>query len=216
MESETPKELRIFRRQSPVQVLGPHQRAVVWVQGCRWACQGCIVPESWSAKGGEVITLGELARWTLAQPDIEGITLSGGEPMLQASALVEFIDLIRQDRDLGVMCYTGYTLQGLQNNGTKAQRELLRRLDLLVDGLYQADQHDNLLWRGSRNQRLQLLTSRYQSYLEDYLQDGDRSAGLEFFTGNDQEVSFTGVPEKVDFRQQFEAALRARGISVGV
>ena len=85
-----------------------------------------------------------------------------------------------------------------------------------MDGPYQATQHDNLLWRGSRNQSLQLLTSRYQSCLESSLQDGDRSAGLEFFTSTDQEVSFTGVPEKADFRQQFEAALQAKGILVKV
>jgi anaerobic ribonucleoside-triphosphate reductase activating protein len=160
--------------------------------------------------------LDELVSWTLAQGDIEGITLSGGEPMLQAPAVVEFIDLLRQQRDLGVVCYTGYTWQVLQDQGTKAQKQLLERVDLLIDGLYQREQHDNLLWRGSRNQTLQLLTSRYQSYLENYLQDGDRSAGLEFFTSTDQEVLFTGVPEKADFRQQFEAALRAKGIFVGV
>jgi len=216
MESRTPKELRIFRRQSPVKVLGPYQRAVIWVQGCGWACPGCIVPESWPTKGGEALSIKELVSWILAQSEIEGITLSGGEPMLQAPALISLIDQVRQERDLGVMCYTGYILQGLQSNGTAAQQELLDRLDLLVDGLYQADQHDNLLWRGSRNQGLQLLTSRYQSYLEQYLKEGDRSAGLEFFTSTNQEVSFTGVPERVGFRQQFEAALKAKGILVKV
>ena len=216
MKHPAPKELRIFRRQSPVRVLGPYQRAVIWVQGCEWACPGCIVPESWPAQGGEVVSIEALVSWILAQSNIEGITLSGGEPMLQASALVTLIDQVRKVRDLGVMCYTGYTLQGLQRQGTAAQQELLNCIDLLVDGPYQATQHDNLLWRGSRNQKLQLLTSRYQSCLEQSLEEGDRSAGLEFFTSTDQEVSFTGVPEKADFRQQFEAALQAKGILVKV
>jgi anaerobic ribonucleoside-triphosphate reductase activating protein len=162
------------------------------------------------------LSIDALASWILLQPEIEGITLSGGEPMLQAPALIHLINQVRQVRDLGVMCYTGYTLQGLQGDGTAAQKELLSCLDLLVDGLYQADQHGNLLWRASHNQKLQLLTPRYQSYLEQYLKEGDRSAGLEFSTSTDKEVSFTGVPEKVNFRPQFEAALRAKGISVGV
>lgn len=216
MACSAPKELRIFRRQSPVRVLGPYQRAVIWVQGCEWACPGCIVPESWPVGAGETLPIEELGSWILAQSDIEGITLSGGEPLLQAPALIALIDQVRKVRDLGVMCYTGYTLQGLKRRGTAAQKELLNRIDLLVDGPYQAAQHDNLLWRGSRNQTLQPLTSRYQAYLEDYLRDGDRSAGLEFFTSTDQEVSFTGVPERANFRQQFETALRAKGIVVKV
>ncbi|NEQ18844.1 MAG: radical SAM protein [Microcoleus sp. SIO2G3] len=44
------KILRLFSRQSPVSVLGPGQRAVIWVQGCRFACKNCIVPESWPLK----------------------------------------------------------------------------------------------------------------------------------------------------------------------
>jgi anaerobic ribonucleoside-triphosphate reductase activating protein len=216
MERELPTQLRIFRRQSPVRVLGPHQRAVIWVQGCEWACPGCIVPESWSATTGQVVSLTELAAWVLAQSDIEGITLSGGEPLLQAPALTELIDQLRRERDLGVVCYTGYRLKDLQQRGTDAQRQLLSRIDLLIDGRYQAAQHDNLLWRGSRNQQLRLLTPRYATDLEKYLSQGDRSAGLEFLTNTEQEITFTGVPERANFRQQFEAALQAKGISVGV
>jgi anaerobic ribonucleoside-triphosphate reductase activating protein len=216
MTSETPKELRIFRRQSPVRVLGPYQRAVIWVQGCGWACAGCIVPESWSMKGGEALSIEELMSWILCQSDIEGITLSGGEPLLQAPALIELIDQLRRERDLGVVCYTGYRLKDLQQRGTEAQRQLLSRIDLLIDGRYQAAQHDNLLWRGSRNQQLQLLTPRYTADLEQYLQEGDHSAGLEFLTSTEQEITFTGVPERANFRQQFEAALQVKGILVRV
>ena len=216
MECSAPKELRIFRRQSPVRVLGPYQRAVIWVQGCEWACPGCIVPESWPTTAGEVVSLKYLVSWVLAQSDIEGITLSGGEPLLQAPALIELIDQLRRERDLGVVCYTGYRLKDLQRRGTEAQKQLLSRIDLLIDGRYQAAQHDNLLWRGSRNQQLQLLTPRYAADLEQYLQEGDRSAGLEFLTSSEQEITFTGVPERANFRQQFEAALQAKGISVSV
>jgi anaerobic ribonucleoside-triphosphate reductase activating protein len=51
--------LPIFRRQSPVMVLGPHKRAVIWVQGCKFACSGCLVPESWDETAGETISLTE-------------------------------------------------------------------------------------------------------------------------------------------------------------
>jgi len=208
--------LRIFRREAPVGVLGPGQRAVIWVQGCSFACPGCIVPESWDNNGGEEITLGELADWVLGQPHIEGITLSGGEPMIQAGALTQLIDLIRQERDLGVMCYTGYRLEALQQQGINSQRQLLQKIDLLVDGTYIQSQHDDLLWRGSRNQRLLCLTPRYRVTVAERLAAGDNSAGLTFVSGSNGEVYFTGVPGMPQFRQQFEAQMQKRGIIIRV
>ncbi|MGC9504357.1 4Fe-4S single cluster domain-containing protein [Baaleninema sp.] len=208
--------LRIFRRQSPVEVLGPGKRAVIWVQGCPFACPGCIVPESWDADSGETLPLHQLAAWILAQPHIEGITLSGGEPMMQAEALTQLIDNIRQQRDLGVMCYTGHRLETLQQRGTDPQRQLLQRVDLLVDGLYRQDQHDNRLWRGSRNQRLLLLTPRYRTAVAEQLAVGDTSAGLSFVSATNGEVYFTGVPAIAEFRQQFETQMQQRGIHIRV
>ena len=208
--------LQIFRRESPVQVLGPGQRAVIWVQGCPFACAGCIVPESWNARGGETLPISELAAWILAQPNIEGITFSGGEPMMQAEPLIQLIDTVQQQRDLGVMCYTGYRLETLQQQGSDAQRQLLQRIDLLVDGQYRQEDHDNLLWRGSRNQRLLLLTSRYQATLEQQVAEGDRTAGLTFMSATTGEVYFTGVPPIAGFRQQFESEMQQRGIRIRV
>lgn len=207
--------LRIFRRQSPVTVLGPFKRAVIWVQGCEFACLGCIVPESWDKAGGEAITLTELASWILAQPDIEGITLSGGEPMLQAAALVSLIDTIRQSKDLGVMCYTGYRFEQLQQQGMVEQKLLCDRIDLLVDGTYIASLHEDLLWRGSSNQRLWLLTERYREVLMQQLAMGDRSAGMEFGIDISGAFYFTGVPARKGFRGEFEARMQCRGIKIG-
>lgn len=206
--------LHIFRRQSPVTVLGPYKRAVIWVQGCEFACPGCIVPESWDAAGGEAITLTELANWILAQPDIEGITISGGEPMLQAPALASLIDTVRQSKDLGVTCYTGYRLEQLQQQGTEAQKSLLNCIDLLVDGTYIESLHEDLLWRGSSNQRLLVLTDRYRQVLMQQLETGDRSAGMEFGIDLAGAFYFTGVPARKGFRAEFEARMQSRGIRI--
>ncbi|MEB3123909.1 MAG: 4Fe-4S cluster-binding domain-containing protein [Snowella sp.] len=212
MNQPKPTHLRIFRRQSPVQVLGPHKRAVIWLQGCDWGCRGCIVPESWSKTAGELVSLEDLQAWILAQSEIEGITFSGGEPMLQADALTELVDRVRQERDLGVVCYTGYARQRLESQGTVAQQAFLSRIDLLIDGLYSENQHDNLLWRGSSNQGLHLLTGRYRTVLAEILQKGDVSAGLEFVSSTERELYFTGVPEQAGFREAFEGKLQSKGI----
>jgi anaerobic ribonucleoside-triphosphate reductase activating protein len=203
--------LQIFRLHAPVHVLGPYRRAVIWVQGCAFACKGCIVPESWDTNGGETRTVDELTTWVLAQPDIEGITLSGGEPMLQASVLVALIDRLREQRDIGVVCYTGDRLERLQAHGTIAQQELLQRLDLLIDGIYIEAQHADLLWRGSTNQRLLSLSDRYQNLLATL---PDRSAGMEFNLNPEGAIALTGVPNSPNFREAFESRMADRGVNL--
>ena len=204
--------LHLFSRQSPVSVLGPGQRAVIWVQGCRFACKNCIVPESWDESAGERVTVAQIADWVLAQPGIEGMTFSGGEPMLQAQALAELVDLVRAKADLGVVCYTGYRLEQLQQYGTPEQQDLLQRTDLLIDGVYTEEKHADLLWRGSANQRLLLMTERYQSFILAQLAQGERSVGLEFFMESTGEIQFVGVPKEPGFRQEFESRMLNRGL----
>ncbi len=204
--------LRIFRRESPVNVLGPGIRAVIWVQGCPFGCPFCIVPESWDAQGGQEVTVTELADWAIAQP-VEGLTLSGGEPMAQAEALSELIEQVRGRRDCGIVCYTGHTYEQLVAHGSVAQVRLLKRIDLLIDGLYIARHHANLLWRGSTNQRLICLTDRYRDLVESLTAESDCSAGVEFFRDDRGAVAFAGVPGDPDFRAEFTAQMARFGIS---
>ncbi len=213
-ENEETEKIRIFLRRSPVSVLGLGKRAVIWVQGCDHACKGCIVPESWDVDAGEAIAISELATWILAQPDIEGITLSGGEPMLQAKALVTLIDMLIEagrSSDLGLICYTGYRWEYLQQHGTADQKALLDRLDLLIDGLYVESLHGDLLWRGSTNQRLLPLSDRYRHALTTL---PDRSAGMEIHTDPDGSFFLAGVPQQPHFRDRFGSQMRDRGLTL--
>jgi anaerobic ribonucleoside-triphosphate reductase activating protein len=206
--------LRIFRRESPVSVLGPGRRAVIWVQGCPFACRNCIVPESWNAEDGEQVSVAELADWVAAQSEIEGLTLSGGEPMAQAGTLTELVRQVRERRDLGVVCYTGYTYERLLAHGAPAQQELLAQIDLLIDGVYLTDRHADLLWRGSANQRLLCLSERYRETVRALTTEADRSAGIEFFMDAQGAVAFAGVPEQPGFREEFGARLAQFGIAL--
>lgn len=206
-----PNKLRIFERRSPVKVLGPYARAVIWVQGCDFGCRGCIVPESWDRDSGEEVDISELVTWVINQPNIEGITLSGGEPMLQAKALSALIDALKEVKDLGVVCYTGYCLEHLKSQGDSSQHNLLTKIDLLIDGVYSESLQGDLLWRGSSNQRLLLLSDRYKGFLET---ERDRSVGLEFFFNETGEIGFSGVPTQPNFRQEFESRMSQRSIIV--
>jgi len=90
-----------------------------------------------------------------ANPLLAGITLSGGEPFLQAEP---FLELARRAkaRGLSVWAYSGYVWEELMSGvPSEAARELLREVDVLVDGLYvEAEASYQLKWRGSANQRI--------------------------------------------------------------
>ena len=69
---------------------GPGRRAVIWVQGCSLGCSGCYNPATHDTKSGEWIEVANLlGRIKALNQEIEGITLSGGEPLQQWSAVDE-------------------------------------------------------------------------------------------------------------------------------
>jgi anaerobic ribonucleoside-triphosphate reductase activating protein len=166
--------------------------------------------------GGESVTVESLAEWVIAQQNIEGLTISGGEPFLQAGTLCTLLDQIKAERDLGVLCYTGYTHSYLLSNGIAEQRELLSRIDLLIDGAYIAGKHQNLLWRGSENQNIIQLSDRYSTYLEQMLtKHGDLSVGIEVTIDEQGGIGYAGVPATPQFRENFINGMKARGIRLG-
>ena len=71
-------------------VLGPGRRAVAWVQGCPFRCSGCVAPEWIPEVPAERLTPVQLAARLLVDPNVDGLTFSGGEPMAQAAGLAEF------------------------------------------------------------------------------------------------------------------------------
>lgn len=81
------------------------------------------------------------------------VTFSGGDPMFQPEAFATLAQAIKQQTRKNIWCYTGYTYEQILNN--PLQLKLLHLVDVLVDGPYIEAQHDpDLLFRGSRNQRL--------------------------------------------------------------
>lgn len=153
--------LNIAATCAATEALGPGRRAVAWVQGCPFRCAGCIAPEWIPDHPAEPMTPRALADRLLADPAVVGLTFSGGEPMQQAAGLAETIVLARRQRDLSLICFTGYRLKRLRTrppNGGVAR--LLAEVDVLVDGLYVQDLDDDRGLRGSTNQCVHHLTDR--------------------------------------------------------
>lgn len=190
--------------------LGPGVRAVVWVQGCNRRCPGCIAPEKQAPSGGSLVPVDTLAQHILAVHSIEGITLSGGEPFLQAGALAALISQLQARRPLSIMAYTGFTLQELRASGDPGHDALLKSLDVLVDGPYVAERATAKRWRGSDNQTVHFLSPRYARLAS---QVDDETVALDIQMGTDGSVLWMGIPPP-GFRERFEKGLAARRVKL--
>lgn len=131
---------------------GPGIRMVIFTQGCKHNCEGCHNPESHSFTGGELVEVDEIINRVKANPLLDGITLSGGEPFEQSE---ECSILAREVRKLGlnVVTYTGYTFEEILKN--EDFKKLLLETDTLIDGKFEIEKRSLLLqFRGSKNQRI--------------------------------------------------------------
>lgn len=111
----------------------------------------------------------ELAAKVLDIPGIEGLTISGGEPMLQARGLCETIRIVRQQREFSVICYTGFTLENLRSIHVPCIDRFIATIDVVIDGPYIDELNNNKGWRGSSNQRIHFLSGLYHDREEEFL-----------------------------------------------
>ena len=132
-------------------------RLTVFVQGCPHACPGCHNPETHDFNGGRDIDTAEIIAMMDANPLLDGVTLSGGEPFCQSEECKIIADAAHE-RGLNVWCYTGYTCDELMKFGDPYDIALLGCIDVLVDGRYMEEQRTlELPFRGSWNQRIIVL-----------------------------------------------------------
>ena len=165
------KTIRYGARQHGCTNLGPGSRAVIWVQGCCFQCEDCIAQAyTTDAVSPQITDAEEMADWVLSEANCDGLTISGGEPMLQAEALTDVLERIRIRRDVGVIVYTGFVYEELLERGQTDRRilDFLSRIDLLIDGPYRKELDINQPFQGSSNQRMICLTPRYKDAMETY------------------------------------------------
>ncbi|NCO39962.1 MAG: hypothetical protein COZ06_02565 [Armatimonadetes bacterium CG_4_10_14_3_um_filter_66_18] len=151
--------LNLHDRLERSHVNGPGARAVLWLQGCRRGCPGCYNLAAQEEGPRLLATPRALWQWVQGLSGIEGVTLSGGEPLLQAGPLADFLELVRQGSSLSTMLYSGYLLEDIPS--LPDGERVLGAVDLLVDGPFEEAQPADDGWRGSLNQRIHCLTARY-------------------------------------------------------
>lgn len=152
--TERNERMRIASTMSDSIVDGPGLRFTVFTQGCPHNCPGCHNPETHDPAGGHEVTVEELAEKIGKNPLTDGLTLSGGDPFLQAEECAKLAALAH-GQGKNVWTYTGYTWEILTAAGRPDWDALLAETDVLVDGPFVAAQKSyDALFRGSTNQRL--------------------------------------------------------------
>ncbi len=170
---------------------GPHTRMALWVAGCTLRCPGCCNPELFDPNAGEPLSRADLeARLDALRGHIEGITVLGGEPLQQPSAVAELLEAA-VERDLGTVVFSGYTLaEARPRPGFDA---IWSRVDTLIDGRFDVDATlPPRRYIGSSNQRLIHRTARYASGA---LWSGNTR--IEVRIGPDGRVEAHGLPAPV-------------------
>lgn len=138
-------------------------RVTLFVSGCNHHCKNCQNPETWNPNSGipfDENALNEIYD-ELKLDYIDGLTLSGGDPMNEANIddIYTLVSKIKKDfPDKTIWIYTGYTYDELKNDNTEngeKRRKILEKCDVLVDGKFVEELKDvNYPYAGSTNQRI--------------------------------------------------------------
>jgi anaerobic ribonucleoside-triphosphate reductase activating protein len=117
---------------------GEGLRAVLWTQGCPHNCKGCHNPKTHSFKEGyltDTMELIEELNKNIKYQD--GITLSGGDPFMQAKAVNEIANYVKKTGKT-VWAYTGFLYEDLLEMAKTNSSiiELLNNVDVLIDGKF--------------------------------------------------------------------------------
>lgn len=133
-------------------------RAVLFVSGCPHNCPGCHNKVAQDYNYGQEFKKEEIINRICENSILKGITISGGEPLCKENIpeVLDFIKDVKKVRpNFNVWCYSGYTLEQLEQRNDEITNETLKQIDVLVDGRFiESQKKPGLKFRGSANQRI--------------------------------------------------------------
>ena len=139
---------------------GPGVRVSLFVSGCNHRCKGCFNSIAWDFNYGNEFTddtINEIIE-ALDKNYIDGLSLLGGEPLEELNQQ-DVLKLIREVKEKlpnkTIWLYSGFTYEEISNMKTKEINDIIKNIDVLVDGKFEIDLYDPaLFFRGSSNQRI--------------------------------------------------------------
>jgi anaerobic ribonucleoside-triphosphate reductase activating protein len=197
--------MRIARILYPVEVLGPGKRIGIWVCGCRRRCRDCANPELWDADERREVDMETIFRMLssiLTEREVDGITISGGEPFLQTEELDMLVSFLQNYTD-DILIFTGYrraVLEKRKRLGAQTQH-ILGTVAVLVDGPYIREKNDAHPLRGSQNQNIYYRDEQIRHRYEEYIREQMGMMPVQNFLTSDGMIA-VGIHPK-EFRQQF-------------
>ena len=160
----------------PVHSLGPGNRAVIWTVGCKKTCSKCSNPELRAFDKSKEMPLNAFSQslGVLKDKDLDGFTITGGEPFCQAEELVDYLwEMKRYSED--ILIFSGYTcveLDGmaLDYKYVDACRSMAA---VLVLGEYIDELNDNkTALIASSNQEMIFVNDKYKNRYKKYIKKG--------------------------------------------
>ena len=155
----------------PVQVLGPGNRIGLWLCGCNRACKGCSNPELWVQREELEINVQDVVSLILKITEsykVDGFTISGGEPFLQADELLLLLSYLTPI-STDILIYTGYRLEELRELNNKSINGILDSAAVIIDGAYIEGLNNDSVLRGSSNQQIHIMNPSYEARYQQYL-----------------------------------------------
>ncbi|MBP5091954.1 MAG: radical SAM protein [Bacilli bacterium] len=173
----------------PISSLGIGTRLGIWVVGCLRNCKGCANPELQYFDEGKDAPVVELYKAIKDYP-FTGVTISGGEPFLQAKDLAVLIRLLVEKGIEDILVFTGFTLEELKAKNDDDINYILANIAVLIDGPFIESKFEGHRLKGSSNQRIFYFKKEFEKAYEDYISDGQH---IDYIPVGD-EVHFIGIP----------------------
>jgi anaerobic ribonucleoside-triphosphate reductase activating protein len=194
-------KLSLNKAHFPVSVLGFGQRIGIWTQGCKIHCQSCCSLDTWNFAPHQSINIESLMDWCrdVSKGELDGLTISGGEPFDQPDGLLAFLmafDVWRKtlSRNIDILVYSGYSGRNIKLNF----EEHLRYIDAVVAGPYKEKYDKFKPYAGSDNQEIFLCTALAETrYGLEQLKDW--KTGIQM-TVDQQGIWMIGIPQSGDLK----------------
>ncbi len=139
-------------------VNGPGNRFVLWTQGCSKGCSECFNPETWSTNVYKEYSPIELFN-IIQNFEVDGITISGGDPLEQEDELLELLMLLSSIRlRKGIILFSGFTRAEISSSPIR--EACLKYIDVLIDGRYEKNLKLDFSLRGSSNQEFYFFSDK--------------------------------------------------------